>query len=911
MGLAECYVSCNRIQAFFELSEQWEKKIITVSKTSNKSLEAIRLEDVTCHWNYGFDNHPTKMDEVDDLMLTANTNASIAISNVSYTFQKGNIYFVVGQVGSGKSALLQAIAGELPTKSGSITPCVDFIAYAAQDPWIMNGTVRDNITMGRSYDEEWYSKVIQACALGPDMAAFKYGDTTLLGDRGVQCSGGQRARIGLARTLYCDADLYLLDDPLSAVDAKVGRSLYYSAIEELALKRGKCVILVTHQVQFVGHSNCIMMDKGQILVSGSYSDCVQISGYDFRYHLSNSNANDEDTNFTESNFPASNVKAKLVKQDEPADQNQLEKRDVGVITMKTWRKYGNSLGGFISYFSLIIIFAVTQSTLLYTIVVAGEWAEAPDIEQASMFWIVMALSFTGSTIVLSILRAQISFFLFLKSSQRLHNEMLHQVLRAKIEFFDTSPLGRILNRFSADVGIVDEVLPYTLYDFLVGVFIIVGSIVTAAVVLPFVLLVLPPLLCYFLRLRDIFVCTTRELKRLDGIARSPIYAMVSESMNGIATIRVNGRLGHFTKKFEEIHDSHTRANIAFITSSRWFAFQLDILSFLLLSASTGLAVLFHVQKWFDVDSAMLGLVLTLLIQISTTNFPWVVRQSAEVSNQMVAVERISSYGSLPSEAELEKSLDKDLNNWPENKSIEVHNLTARYRSNLPIILSNVSFDVKSGERFAIVGRTGSGKSSLIQSFLRIIEPESGCIKVGGVDISSLGLHKLRNSMAVIPQSPVLFSGRSVQENLDPLGKCHDSEIMEALENVQMLDVINSLSDGLHTFVAESGSNFSVGQRQLLCLARAILCKCQILILDEPTANIDAKSDQLIQKTLRKEEFANATIVMIAHRLQTISDFDTVLVMGDGKVLEVGSPATLLDDRESHFFAMMKSSGSVD
>ena len=347
--------------------------------------------------------------------------------------------------------------------------------------------------------------------------------------------------------------------------------------------------------------------------------------------------------------------------------------------------------------------------------------------------------------------------------------------------------------------------------------------------------------------------------------------------------------------------------MSFVAASRWFAFRLDVLSFILTASATLLAVLFDDQNWFEVDPAILGLALTLLIQISTTNFPWIVRQSAEVTNQMVSVERILEYGSLPSEGALTTNVDSRIDHWPDHTSISFKHVTIKYRSNLPPALSDVSFTVTSGSRVGIVGRTGSGKSTLVQSLFRILNLEDGTIEVGGVDISLLGLHKLRTSMAIIPQSPVLFRGCTVRENLDPFGKFCDKDIINVLKEVEMLDVISALPNDIHAHVEEGGSNFSSGQRQLLCLARAILHKTKLLVLDEPTANVDMNTNQLIQETIRNK-FPSATIMCVAHRLDTIIDHDFILLLSDGKVLEFGTPHQLLSDHNGHFTSMVEGMG---
>lgn len=706
-----------------------------------------------------------------------------------------------------------------------------------------------------------------------------------------------------------DTDVLLLDDPLSAVDVKVALKMYHSAIYELAVKRGKCVILVTHQHHFVGNSFCILMENGRVRSFGSFKQCVDASNGDLSEVLQ-VQSRDQDAS-TENVDPFTNELTDTSCFDSGAklenDSIQNEKRQTGVIAKTTWFQFGQELGGSWIYVFFFTLFASTQSCMLLTIVLVGKWSEESPQQQFSSRWMMLMISLTASVVLLSSLRAVLSFRIFVCASKRLHNSILRSVLRAKIEFFDTNPLGRILNRFSADIGTSDEIFPLTVYDFLVGSFVVLGGVVTIAIVLPFMILCLPPLIWFFLRLRKIFTQTSRELKRIEGISRSPIYAIFSEALNGIDTIRVNGKLGFFKEKFERSHNVHTRAYFAFVASSRWFAFQLDILSFALMAAACIFSVLFHDQGWFSIDASILGLALTLLIQISTTNFPWIVRQSAEVCNQMVSIERLLEYKNIESEGALKIDGDDEHPFWPQVPSVNVQSFTTRYRSSLAPVLSEISFFVDEGIKVGVVGRTGSGKSSLVQSLFRILEAESGRIEIDSIDISKLGLHKLRLALSVIPQTPFLFGGYTVRENLDPFQNYSDDEIWISLEDVQMAKTVGDMPDRLNAIVSDGGSNFSVGQRQLLCLARALLRKSKIIILDEPTANVDMKTDLLLQKTLR-EKFQNATIISIAHRLNSIINYDMVLVLGDGKVLEYSSPKVLLSNANGHLTSMFESTG---
>jgi ABC-type multidrug transport system fused ATPase/permease subunit len=627
---------------------------------------------------------------------------SLALKDISLDFRRGQLTSIIGTVGSGKSALLQAIIRELPVYSGSITmknsgnsdeekeDAFPTIAYAAQDPWIMDGTVKENIIMGGARqprrkrnsqdneeecayedtmdalsDDEWYQQVIEACSLLPDLKQFRHGDATIVGDRGVQCSGGQRARIGLARALYRNADILVADDPLSAVDAKVGRQLFQIAIMKLSVQRNKCVILATHQHQYINlrqdeqgdekeheaakYSQCVLMTAGKMEFIGTYHECIAASNGKLTAHTAD-DAVDSSMRETAASTETNVVVAanKIVDVDDPIDEGdavteakniaslaadeQKEMSNQGIVRFDTYINYLKAMGGIYVGLFLAVLFSATQASVLLTIASVGRWAEQPAERQSDWENVGLVLGMAGVVVILAVGRAFLTMCLFLKASQRLHDRMAEAVLRAKISFFDTNPLGRILNRFSADVGITDDLLPTTWFDFLVVAFIVLGSVVTTVTTLPYALVVIPPLGLYFWRVRYVFVTSTRELKRLEGLARSPIFAMLGESLGGIATIRANNFLDYFRFKFRQAHDAHTQAFFAFISASRWVGIRMDSLVYSFLVIVSYLSLFVQQKQWFDIDPSILGLSISFLLYLAGL-FQWCIRQSAEVVNQ--------------------------------------------------------------------------------------------------------------------------------------------------------------------------------------------------------------------------------------------------------------------------------------
>jgi len=723
MAVSECWVTISRLQRFLETPEL-EKSNEHPLLADDNGDAAIIASHVKCHWN---GNGRSSSSSTLSSTNSANSDSEnkvmdssgliVALDDITLEFDMGTLTCIIGSVGSGKSALIQMLAEELPLSEGTLRRRDGSVAYAPQDPWIMDGTVKENILLGLDYNAELYSNVIHACGLNVDLAQLRGGEDTIVGDRGVQLSGGQRARIALARAFYRDADIILLDDPLSAVDSRVGRLLFYSAIQDLGLKRGKCVILVTHQHQFIGDSRCVMMSEGRIACTGSYQECVEASGGKMTFATQNQSAVD----LTKLDAPQgkaneenevrakSGGKAKNDEAPETTDGNTDDHKEqsmVGVVKRETFLNYCRAMpGGIISGVLMMVLFTVTQGSVLACIAAIGLWSEVPADDQMSRSIIGLVMGLVCAIIVLAVFRAGMSFHLMIQASKKLHNEMTWAVLRAKIEFFDTNPLGRILNRFSSDIGSNDDQLPTTLFDFLVVSFLVAGALLSAVVVLPVTLVFVPPLVWYFIRVRRIFVTTSRELKRIEGLSRSPIFAMLSESLSGVATIRANDAVEYFQKKFRFVHDAHGRSFFAFIACSRWLGFRMDALMFIFLTVASFAAVIVHQQEWFDIDPGILGLAISMLIQLSGL-FQWCIRQSAEVVNMMVAVERVSGFRDLPSEAALTNDYDKEIKDWPVKGEIDVKELSVRYRAGLPLSLRGLTFTVKGGSRVGVVGRTG-------------------------------------------------------------------------------------------------------------------------------------------------------------------------------------------------------------
>ncbi|XP_067646399.1 probable multidrug resistance-associated protein lethal(2)03659 [Eurosta solidaginis] len=982
--LAEALVSIKRIQKFmlYEETDIVDKSAdnpnypgsnqSTVVKADEKALDTLKPEKT-----FASNGHATLSEAG---IVLSNVRAKWDVKSTEYTLddvnlrvQPGTLVAIIGPVGSGKSSLVQSILGELRPESGSIKVNGTF-SYASQEPWLFTGTVRQNILFGHPMNRRRYQQVVKKCALERDFELLPHGDKTIVGERGASLSGGQKARISLARAVYRQTSIYLLDDPLSAVDTHVGRHLFDQCMR--GFLREHIVVLVTHQLQFLQQADqIVIMDKGRVSAVGTY-DSLRESGLDFAKMLADPEKEDSVEekarsrsgskvygNRRNSEASLNSVADSYVDEGQPMQQQETQEE--GKIGLELYQKYFRAGGGFFTFFVMLLFCILAQMLasggdwfLSYWVAKKGkieavlsarlndaQLNETSSLNQTSHLSeshlndiltnfndtttlppmtestftsmlrdfgvavdadtldIYIFTAITVATIVITLARSFLFFNVAMRASINLHNSMFRGITRAAMYFFNTNPSGRILNRFSKDMGQVDEILPAVMMDVIQIFLALFGIVIVIAIVNPFFLVPTGVLAIFFYYLRSFYLKTSRDVKRLEAITRSPIYSHMAASLSGLATIRAYGAQRVLIYEFDNYQDVHSSAFYMFISTSRAFGYWLDCCCVIYIAIITLSFFLFPPENGGDV-----GLAITQAMGM-TGMVQWGMRQSAELENTMTAVERVVEYDDIEPEGELEAPADKKPPpTWPEQGKIVFDELSLRYLPDpkAEYVLKSLNFVVKPCEKVGIVGRTGAGKSSLINALFRL-SYNDGSIIIDSRDTKDMGLHDLRSKVSIIPQEPVLFSG-TMRYNLDPFDEYSDAKLWNALEEVKLKSVVAELPSGLQSKISEGGANFSVGQRQLVCLARAILRENRILVLDEATANVDPQTDALIQVTIR-DKFRNCTVLTIAHRLNTVMDSDKVLVMDAGQVVEFGSPHELLtQSKEKVFYGMVQQTG---
>ncbi|XP_054272057.1 probable multidrug resistance-associated protein lethal(2)03659 [Macrosteles quadrilineatus] len=907
---AEMVVSIKRIEKFMLYDEIEGEKIVENGKVNlsynDLDEKEVKLSPPEIIEYNGTDAAKGGVTLTNISAKWSEDSSEETLSCVNVNFQPATLSVVIGPVGSGKSSLLQVVLKELPVCAGSVQ-VRGSVSYAAQEPWLFDGSVRQNIIFSSEYDESRYQAVINVCALRTDLSQLPHSDQTLVGDRGVVLSGGQRARINLARAIYREADVYLLDDPLSAVDTHVGKHLFEQCIS--GFLKGKTVILVTHQLQFLGSAkHIVLLNSGKVVVQGTYKE-LRSSGTNFSRMITD---RDEVENLAVSNEQTT------IKDDSQGPEMVEESHTEGTVSGRVFRTYLTGGGHWTSMVLLLFMFCLTQFVgsagdywLNYWVnleeYVYHREANATSLEPdfpvyvSQQTCIIVFTVLIAATIVISLTRSFMFFYMCTRSSMWLHNHMFASVTRATMRFFHTNPAGRILNRFTKDMGAVDEMLPSSLLDVLQIGLTVVGIVGVLALVN--VWLLIPTLVVGYVSfvLRNYYLKTSRGCKRLEGITRSPVFSHLNASLQGLSTIRAFNAESILAEEFDNHQDLHSSAFYLFTAVSRAFGFWLDLVCFLYIATVT-FSFLVIDTSWLGGN---VGLAVTQTVGIIGV-VQWGMKQSADVENFMTSVERILEYTRVEKEPPLDSLPDKMPSpDWPTEGRIEFSQVNMAYDSSLPPVLKDLSFTIQPKEKVGIVGRTGAGKSSLTAALFRLSQIE-GKISIDNIDVSVIGLHDLRANLSIIPQEPVLFSG-TVRKNLDPFDEYSDHTLWSALEEVEMKEVIEDLSDGLNSKISEGGSNLSVGQRQLMCLARAIVRNNRILVMDEATANVDPQTDALIQTTIRRK-FADCTVLTIAHRLNTVMDSDKILVMDGGHLVEFDHPHILLTNKHGFLYKMVDQLG---
>ncbi|XP_010460830.1 PREDICTED: ABC transporter C family member 11 isoform X1 [Camelina sativa] len=840
------------------------------------------------------------------------------LSNINLEIPVGSLIAIVGGTGEGKTSLISAMLGELSHSETSSVVIRGSVAYVPQVSWIFNATVRENILFGSDFESERYRRAIDVTALQHDLDLLPGGDLTEIGERGVNISGGQKQRVSMARAVYSSTDVYIFDDPLSALDAHVAHQVFDRCMKDEL--KGKTRVLVTNQLHFLPlMDRIILVSEGTIKEEGTFAELSK-NGSLFRTLMENSgkmdatqagNKKDDkslkpDPTVTIDVNEGNLDRIKLGKQGRSMLVKQ-EERETGIISWDVLMRYKKAVGGVWVVMILFACYLTTEVLRVLSSTWLSIWTDQITSKSHSpgFYIVVYALLGFGQVAV----TFTNSFWLLISSlhaAKRLHDAMLNSILRAPMLFFETNPTGRVINRFSKDIGDIDRNVANLMNMFmnqlwqLLSTFALIGTVSTIS------LWAILPLLIMFYATYIYYQSTSREVRRLDSVTRSPIYAQFGEALNGLPSIRAYKAYERIAKINGKSMDNNIRFTLANTSSNRWLTIRSETLGGVMIWLTATFAVLRYgnVENQ-DVFASTMGLLLSYTLNI-TTLLSGVLRQASKAENSLNSVERVGNYIDLPSEASDIIENHRPISSWPSRGSIEFEDVHLRYRPGLPPVLHGLTFSVSPSEKVGVVGRTGAGKSSMLNALYRIVELEKGRIIIDDYDVAKFGLTDLRRALSIIPQSPVLFSG-TVRFNIDPFSEHNDTELWEALQRAHIKDVINRNPFGLDAQVSEGGENFSVGQRQLLSLARALLRRSKILVLDEATASVDVRTDSLIQRTIG-EEFKSCTMLVIAHRLNTIIDCDKILVLSSGQVLEYGSPQELLSRDTSAFFKMVHSTG---
>ncbi|XP_044008333.1 ATP-binding cassette sub-family C member 10 isoform X2 [Aphidius gifuensis] len=918
-GLTEAWVSIKRIQRLLNLDDLDTSTFYTDPPDGID----VMLKNAAFTVNDNADNLDNLEVSPDSIISAPSTSVTAAAAtttkkNVSFesdkTFllkelnlniKKGQLVGIMGKIGSGKSLLLDGLLAEITKLTGDvgISDLENGFGYVKQIPWLQRGTIRDNILFGKTYEYNKYKNVIKCCALTDDLLSLPKRDLTGIGDAGNTLSGGQKTRISLARAVYADKKIYLLDDIFATLDANVAKYIFQNVI--LGLLKNKTRIICTHQTKYLIHADLIVeMSNGKIIKQGNPTDILP----DLDDYLLSSISIETNMNLLSNNQTLNNDKFEdndNNDNDTMLDDEYIEK---GTVKFGVYGTYFNAVGRSLVV-SIILSMILMQSSKNMTDLWLSIWVthvnttfnsssiskeEYLDIDKnTNNYYLTIYAILALLNTIFTLIRAFLFAYGGINSAKTMHKNLLKTIINAKLNFFDSQSLGRILNRFSSDTYTVDDSLPFISNILLSQLFALIGTLIITSYGLPWIFLIFAPLVPIYHWIQHHYRLTSRELKRISSTSLSPLYTHFNETLQGLSCIRAFRSVPRFKHDNEIYLELNQKTIFSSFAAGQWLALRLQFIGIALLAGVCLMAVL---QHQFDVaDPGLIGLSITYALSV-TTLLSGVVNTFTETEREMISVERIKQYlENVPVE---NNTGDNPPYAWPGQGVIEFNNVVLRYREHYLPSLNFVTFKTRPAEKIGIVGRTGAGKSSLFNTLFRLVEIDNGSILIDNVNIKSLKLNSLRSRLCIIPQNPFLFSG-SIRNNIDPLDEYPDYQINKTIEKCKLTELVNRLG-GLDGIIDENGSNLSAGQKQLFCLVRAILHNARILCIDEATANIDYETDRAIQNTI-KSAFRCSTVITIAHRIRTIMHCDRVLVMGDGEVLEFDEPNNLLENSDSHFY----------
>ncbi|KAK6465013.1 hypothetical protein DFJ63DRAFT_332456 [Scheffersomyces coipomensis] len=840
--------------------------------------------------------------------------------NINLSIKKNEFIIITGAIGTGKTSLLSAMAGFMKLNNphqGKLKVYDDLLLCSA--PWIQNSTVRENILFGKPFDHKKYYEVLNACALEDDIEMLPAGDKTEIGERGITLSGGQKARINLARACYTEAEILLFDDVISAVDSRVGKHIVNRLFK--GLLRDKTIVLATHQLGILESADRIVFLNGDGSIDvGTVTELICRNEnfqklIDFSQETQAESANNSEYNLAVNNMEDDEVAGVRLSEKRLKEQADLSGRTMSdeisatnAISWDVYKKYihlGSGIFGWTATPVFLFLVALATFCQVFTNTWLSFWTEKKFPGKSDKFYVIIYVCLAVLTVVFTAIEFTMLAYMNNRSARILNVRAVDKILHAPMSFMDTTPIGRILNRFTKDTDSLDNEIGEQLRLFIFPLATIIGIIILCITYLPWFAIAVPFLGFAFTFLANFYQGSSRELKRLEATQRSLVYNNFNETLTGMATIKSFRAENDFIKKNDLYLNKMNEAYFLSIATQRWLCVHLDMIA----SSFALIICMLCITEQFDISASSTGLLMNYVIQIVGI-LALTIRSMTQVENEMNSVERLHEYAfNLPQEAAYVVPECEPPKEWPASGYIEFKDVSLRYRDNLPLVLKDLNLNIYPGEKVGICGRTGAGKSSIMTALYRLTELEKGSITIDGLDISKMGLHDLRSNLSIIPQDPVLFQG-SIRKNLDPFESYKDEVLLDALRRSGLLDH-NSIElvrrtkydpkrnvgyDDLHKFhldqlVDEDGINFSLGERQLIALARSLVRNSKILILDEATSSVDFETDSKIQDTI-SNEFRQCSILCIAHRLKTILHYDRIIVMDKGKIVEKGAPTQL-------------------